>query len=142
MIVGAIAIALSTILPYLVVALGVGAAWRFRFYGGGGAAINALEAANRVLEARVRALENENTERAKRISELEGRTDVALAIVPVLDALKSHEIEATKRSAAMIALLTQLTERVAHPGESIAIHPDGPIHVHTHGHHVEESDVE
>jgi hypothetical protein len=88
-----------------------GLAWAF-MRGGGSTAIASLEAANRVLERRVHELEDSDERKTKRITELEARTDVALAIVPVLEALRTHEIEASRRAEASLAVLGLMAERL------------------------------
>lgn len=79
---------------------------------GGGTALEELERANRVLERRVNELEQENARQATELLTLRGRTDVALAIVPVLEALKLHEERASERSSRTLDVLDLIAARL------------------------------
>ena len=79
---------------------------------GGGTALEELERANRVLERRVAELEHENGRQATELATLRGRTDVALAIAPVLEALKLHEERAAERSGRTLDVLGLIADRL------------------------------
>lgn len=79
---------------------------------GGGTALEELERANRVLERRVGELEQENTRQAAEILTMRSRTDVALAIAPVLEALKLHEERAGARSERTLDVLDLIASRL------------------------------
>lgn len=89
----------------------VGAAWVFR-RGGGGAAIGQLETANRVLAGRVKELEGLDKSKDAQIAELKGRTDVALALGPVIRWTTQHEERAQERQAALLGVLSLIAERL------------------------------
>lgn len=107
-----------------VLALVMGAALAFgaflfaRRYGGG-AALQELERANRVLERRVNELTVQNEQQAGELIALRARTDVALAIEPVLQALRTHETEAGKRSKATLTVLDLIAARLGPDGERL-----------------------
>jgi hypothetical protein len=71
---------------------------------GGGAALENLERANRVLTARVGELEKQNQGQALELTALRQKTDVATAVAPVLQALAHHEESATRRGEAVAAM--------------------------------------
>jgi hypothetical protein len=72
---------------------------------GGGPAMAELERANRVLEKAVRDLKDDNTRLTAEVAALRARTDVGLAIAPVLEALKLHEERAATRSERTLTVL-------------------------------------
>lgn len=75
----------------------------------GGQAVDILREQRDILAARVTELEATNSDLTKRITELEARTDVSLAIgpalVPVVAALQSHEVNAEHRTQATLDVL-------------------------------------
>lgn len=79
---------------------------------GGGTALEELERANRVLTRRVRELEEANSRLIGEVSALKGRTDVALALAPVLEALRLHEARAEERSTATLGVLDLIAQRL------------------------------
>jgi hypothetical protein len=79
---------------------------------GGGAALAELERANRILTGRVTELEAQDITKTRRIAELEARTDIALALMPVIEALHTHELAAAKRSEATLNLLGMIADRL------------------------------
>lgn len=80
--------------------------------GGGGTALETLETANRVLVKRVDDLEKSAAKKDQQIAELKGRTDVALAIGPVLKWTIEHESRAQQRHDATLAVLSLIAERL------------------------------
>lgn len=93
------------LLEYAIVAAVALGVYMFARKYGGGAALEQLERANNVLERRVAVLEDENARKDRRIAELEGKTDLTIALVPVLEQLKLHEAQATRRSDATLNVL-------------------------------------
>ena len=79
----------------------VAVAWLF-IRGGGSTAITSLQAANQVLEKRVHELEVQAKADAATIAELRGRTDVSIALKPVLESAVAHEARAQERHEAML----------------------------------------
>jgi predicted RNase H-like nuclease (RuvC/YqgF family) len=79
---------------------------------GGGAALEQLERANSVLTKTVHEQDQEIMRLKRRVAELEGKTDLTIALVPVLEALKTHETEAAKRSTATLNVLDQIAKRL------------------------------
>lgn len=79
---------------------------------GGGAALAELELANRVLERRINDLTAENVRLAGEVATLRARTDVALAVGPVLEALRTHEERAAERSDKHLAVLGLIADRL------------------------------
>lgn len=79
---------------------------------GGGAALEQLERANRILEETVEKQAGMIARLQTRVAELEGKTDLTIALVPVLTALGKHEDEAGKRSDAMLGVLHMIANRL------------------------------
>lgn len=104
-------IAIGTLPAWLTFAGVIAAAWVF-YRGGGGTALQSLTLANSVLEKRVHDLTEENKSQAAQIAELRGRTDVALALRPVLDAVTNHETQATARAERMLVVLDLIAKRL------------------------------
>lgn len=98
--------------PTLVTVAIAAAAFLFVRRHGGGSALEELERANRVLERRVNELEHENSKQAGEIATLKGRTDIALAIAPVLEALRLHEERASERSTRTLDVLGLIADRL------------------------------
>lgn len=88
------------------------AGWLFVRRHGGGAALAELERANRVLERRVGELEQQNTSQGAELVALRAKTDVTLAIAPVLEALKLHEERAAVRSEQTLTVLALIADRL------------------------------
>ena len=105
-------IAAGAVIEWLVVAaLAVGTILFARRYGGG-TALEHLQTTNQVLEETVREQSREIDRLRRRVSELEGKTDLTLAIVPVLEALRTHELRAAERSSATLEVLHELAASV------------------------------
>jgi hypothetical protein len=111
------AIDLNNLSGYVAVALVIGAAISFR-RGGGGTAIASLEAANRVLERRVHDLEEQGHAKDKEIAELRGRTDVSIALAPMIDWTAKHEQHASDRHKATLAVLELIAARLGQDPEA------------------------
>lgn len=79
---------------------------------GGGAALEQLERANRVLSGRVSELETQNRTQAAELAKLRMETNVALAIAPVLEALKVHEERASERNVKTLAVLQLIADQL------------------------------
>jgi hypothetical protein len=101
----------GTLPAWLTVALVVGAAWSFR-RGGGSTAISSLEIANRVLEKRVHDLEEAGRLKDRELAELRGRTDVALALAPLIEWSSQHEQRAAERHVATLNVLDLIARRL------------------------------
>lgn len=95
---------LGTLPGWGTLALLLAAAWAFR-RGGGGTAISELQAANLVLEKAVHRQGLEILDLRRQLSESEARTDVALALQPLLNAIGEHESQAAKRAERMIGVI-------------------------------------
>lgn len=102
---------------WIAAALAVGLAFYVRRHGGG-AALDELERANRVLERRVQELESENVRQARELSALRARTDVASALEPVLDALRLHEERASERANKTLDVLGMIAEKLGPESEA------------------------
>ena len=79
---------------------------------GGGMALDQLRQANAVLEDTVRKQAAEIEGLRKRLGELEGKTDLTIALVPVLEQLKTHEHQAAARSEAMLVVLQAIAGKL------------------------------
>jgi hypothetical protein len=82
--------------------------WR----GGGGTALSTLQEANRVLERRVRELERLHAADGEMIAELKGRTDVTLALAPIVEWSGRHEERAQQRHDATLGVLGLIADRL------------------------------
>jgi hypothetical protein len=89
---------LITIFTVLVVAFVI---WR----GGGGTALSTLTEANRVLEKRVHELGAEVRDLKVENAELKGRTDVTMALAPMLEWSVKHEERAQERHEKTMVIL-------------------------------------
>jgi hypothetical protein len=105
------AIDLGTLPTWLTFGGIMGAAWMF-YRAGGGTAIATLEAANRVLEKRVQDLETQSRRDNATIAELRGRTDVSMALAPILEWTVHHEDRAQQRHDRTLIVLDLIAERL------------------------------
>lgn len=87
---------------------------------GGGAALEQLERANRVLERRVHELEQDNATLTGRVQTLTASRDVSIAITPVLEALKLHEERAALRSDKTLGVLQLIADQLGRDPDAIA----------------------
>lgn len=108
----------TALAPYAVAALlAIGALWFLRRYGGG-TALAELERANRILEKRVLEQAGEIKALTAELATLRSRTDVALAMAPVLKALELHEREAERRAVRMLKVLDLIAQRLGPDAEA------------------------
>lgn len=105
----------GTLVGWLTLALMVGGAFYFRLFAGGATAIESLEAANRVLEKRIKDLEDQVRADARTIIELRARTDIGIAMKPLLDWSEAHEARASERHGAMLVVLEQISTNLKPP---------------------------
>lgn len=102
--------------PYVVAAmLAIGTLWFLRRFGGG-TALAELERANRILEKRLQEQAVEIQGLTSELALLRSRTDVALAMAPVLKALELHEREAERRSTRSLVVLDLIAARLGPEG--------------------------
>jgi hypothetical protein len=105
----------GTLPTWLILVVALFAAWRIS-NGGAGSAVSELTAANRALDKALHdardKLGSEVSELRSQNSELRGRTDVAIALTPVLDWTQWHEQRAAERHAAMMVILDLIAERL------------------------------
>jgi hypothetical protein len=102
---------LGTVPAWLTVAAVVVGAWLI-WRGGGGTALSTLQTANRVLEQRVRDLERQALNDAKMIAELQGKTDMALAVQPFMAWAETHESRAVERHARTLVVLDLIAAKI------------------------------
>lgn len=102
---------------WVTVALAFGAVLFARRFGGG-KALEELERANRVLARRVDELESENKRLTGELAALTVKTDVSLAIAPVLKAMELHEQRAAERSARTLDVLDLIAGRLGPDAEA------------------------
>jgi hypothetical protein len=105
------AFAVGTLAQYLTVVAVIGVAFLV-YRGGGSAALGILETANGILEKRVHDLEQQSRADQKKIGELEARTDVSLALVPVLAEIQSHDLRVQQRADKMLTVLDLIAQRL------------------------------
>ena len=94
-------------------------AWRLS-KGGGGTALAEYERANKRLEASLKEARSEVTQLQTQLARLEGQTNVALAVAPVIDWTRMHETRAHERHKALIVVLDLIAERL---GPDLNGHP-------------------
>lgn len=99
-------------LPNWLALIGIAALALILVRGGVGTAVEGLQATNRELQRQITELRAKVESLTKENAELRGRTDIALAMRPVLDALTTHEREASKRSVAMLDVLDLIATRL------------------------------
>jgi hypothetical protein len=102
---------LGTIPGWLTLAILILGAWRIT-KGGAGTAVSELNTANEVLTRRVHELGDENKELRREVSELRGRTDVAVAIMPIIEWTMKHENRAQERHDSAMTILGLIADRL------------------------------
>jgi hypothetical protein len=105
------AIEIGALSGWVTVLVVIGAAWVF-WRGGGGTALASLETANRILEKRVHDLEAQVKLDQATIAELQARTDITLAVKPLIDAVMQHENQAQARFEKTLTVLGQIGKRL------------------------------
>lgn len=124
--IAAAATVFGTLPNWILVALALIVAWRVS-RGGGGAAVSELSESNKVLERKLQEVRDTmgGEIRDLRIEngELRGRTDVAVAIGPVLEWTLKHELRAQERHDATLRVLDLIAARLgpdpnSHPSTS------------------------
>jgi hypothetical protein len=105
----------GTLPNWILIAVALLAAWRLS-RGGAGSAVSELDKSNDVL---TRALADTRDKLGVEIrdlrienGELRGRTDVAIALTPVLEWTLSHETRAQERHTSMIVVLDLIAARL------------------------------
>lgn len=91
---------------WILVGIGVIFAWRIT-KGGGGSAVSELTAANAVLTHALNEQRQVTDQQAKEIAALQGKTDVVLAITPLM---QSHEQKAQDRHDSTVKVLTEMSD--------------------------------
>lgn len=91
--------------------------WR----GGGGTAIQSLQAANQVLERRVHELEEQARRDASEIATLRARTDLATQIAPIVEWTVNHERRGQERFERTLLVLERIADRL---GKEEDLHGD------------------
>lgn len=102
---------LGTLPGWLTLLALAGTSW-ILWRGGGTTAINTLQVANRVLEKRVNELEHQQKRDLETIAELRGRTDVTVALTPLLNWTSHHEERAQERHDGTLKVLALIAERL------------------------------
>lgn len=104
--------------PYVLAAvLAIGALLFLRRFGGG-TALSTLEQANKILDKRVHEQDAELRSLRAELETLRSRTDVALAMAPVLEALRTHEQHAEKRADRTYDVLNLIAHRLGPEAEA------------------------
>ncbi len=74
-------------------------------HGGAGQAVEGLQATNRELQRQIHVLQEQVRELTKENSELRGRTDITVALTPILEWPVNHEQRAQERHAGTLRVL-------------------------------------
>lgn len=82
--------------------------WR----GGGGTALGVLRTANEVLEERIAALTKQVAQQQVLITDLQSRTDVTIALTPLIGALVNHEQRESERWLEMAKILHAISAKL------------------------------
>ena len=107
-----LALSLLTSLPtWLLFVAALGIAWVL-WRGQSGTAVSILRDANQVLARKLNELEQRSQEQARTIAELESRTDIALALAPVIEAIDAHEKRSEARQASDLRVLQLIADRL------------------------------
>jgi hypothetical protein len=96
---------IGSIPSWALLAVALAAAWRVT-KGGGGSAVSELSRANEVLTNRVHELGGEVRDLRVENAELKGRTDVTLALTPLLEWSGNHEQRAQDRHDQTMVILS------------------------------------
>jgi len=91
---------------WILVVIGLAFAWRIT-RGGGGTAVSELTAANAVLTHALKEQRDISDKQAKEIAVLQSKTDVVLAITPLM---QSHEKNAQERHESTVKVLAEMSE--------------------------------
>ena len=105
------ALPIGTVGQYLTIAAVLLGSWLI-YRGGGGGALATLETANRILVRRVEELERQGKVDTAMIAELRGRTDVTLALAPLVQASEAHEVRAQQRHERSLVVLEMIASRL------------------------------
>lgn len=107
----------TDVIPWLIVASGfIGAAW-INKRGATGDALKYLQDANQILHKENTELKRERQNFLAEIAALKAKTDVALAIRPIVTAHELHEKRAEQRWTNMMRVLDMIAKRLG-PEES------------------------
>jgi hypothetical protein len=106
------ALGIGTLPAWLTVAGVLTAAWVF-YRGGGGTALHTLSEANRVLERRVRDLEEQVKRDAATIAQLTAKTDIAVALEPLISWTREHEVHDREQFERILNVLDLIASRLA-----------------------------
>lgn len=105
----------GTLPTWILVGIAILASWRLS-KGGAGSAVSELDKSNQVLTRSLadtrEKLGNEIRDLRIENGELRGRTDVAIALAPVLEWTISHETRAQERHSSMIVVLDLIAARL------------------------------
>jgi hypothetical protein len=96
---------------WIILIMGVLVAFRVT-RGGAGSAVSELAKANEILTKRKDELGGEVRDLKEEVARLQGRTDIAAALVPISTALEDHEQRAAERHAAHLGLLELIAARL------------------------------
>lgn len=102
----------GTIPTWLLLVLGLVAAWRVT-RGGGGSAVTELSKSNEVLTDALDRQRKVAEDQAKQIAALESKTDVVLAVSPLISA---HEKKSQERHEAAVHVLEAISDKLARNG--------------------------
>lgn len=80
--------------------------------GGAGQAVEGLQATNRELQRQISVLQEKVHELTKENAELRGRTDVAIALTPIIDWSTQHETRAQDRHDKTMVVLDLIAQRL------------------------------
>lgn len=106
-----IAATLGTVGQWATVLAVVALGW-FLWRGQAGAAVAILSDSNRVLERKVEDLTKELAEARRMIATLQAKTDVTVALAPILDSLADHERHAGERSDKLLRVLDLIAKHL------------------------------
>lgn len=104
---------MTPLLEFMIVAAVALGGFLFARRYGGGAALEHLERANTILKNTVEDQAGQIDKLKDRVAELEARTDLTIAIIPVLAAVQKHDEEMVSRWNTTLLLLEQISSRLA-----------------------------
>ena len=86
--------------------------------GGAGQAVEGLQATNRELQRQIHVLQEQVRELTKENAELRGRTDVTVAIAPLIEWSVSHETRAQERHDGTLKVLDLIASKFGRESEA------------------------
>ncbi len=99
-------------IPGWITLIGVGIVAWLLYRGGTGTAVGGLQDTNRELERQIRERDGKISALERINAELRATKDVSIAILPVIESMKGHEVRAQERHEGSMKVLALIAERL------------------------------